>query len=347
MHGLSKNISMSINFDCVPNSNVEGGTERENPISLCGSIPTTGYEIINNCETPINSPGNYILNGNVDCDLIVSSSGVNINGNYCSLNGSINASGGSNNQSGHEINLSYITITGNVLSNGDDSITTLQGGNGGNISLIFSTIHGNVSSIGGLSTMDSMSSGGNGGTITIEDSIVLGSIYSKGGIGEFGVGFGGEIYLTNSTVTTISSEGNYSNGPWIGGAGGNISLTNSTATNLVASAGTGFNGDTGNGGNVTLTTSTVNSIITNGGDDGMFGNAGNGGNVIVNSSNVLSIISNGGNAAGGLQGNGGNVTFNPCPDPIPSVSVIGGINPFIPEETGENGTITPIDCHKP
>lgn len=192
---------------------------------VCGEISSTGYTAILNCDSPIEDGRDYILTNNLECSLTILSDNVNIQGNYCNLTGSIDASG--NHEEGYSnaysnLILSNINVGGNILLNGD-----YYTGRGGSLTLINSTAE-DIYSQGGNGYVDQGTSGGNAGVITLWNSNVS-DVYANGASG-FSGGKGGLIIVNNSrvgNVQAIGGVGGYNDdfgGAGSGGTGGNITL---------------------------------------------------------------------------------------------------------------------------
>ena len=179
---------------------------------------------------------------------------------------------------------------------------------------------------GGPSGLD----GNDGGTVMIKRSSIVGSIISAANATVTrNAGNGGNITIIDSNVSGAQAWGGtamaYSSpGVVRAGRGGDINVVNSKVDYIwtygyTASCPSGCPGSSvygGSAGNVTLTNSTTTQIWAYGASATCGGSCG--------------VV---------LSGNGGNVVFNPCPSPVPSVNVNrGGFN-------GTVGTITPSDCH--
>jgi hypothetical protein len=249
-------------------------------ISSCGTISTSGtYTLTSN-----------VTNGGT-C-FIIQTNGVTINGAGYTVTGSIDGSGGSE-QNGRNFTLSNITMTtGIVYSNGGADDDVDGGSNGGNITISSSTVPG-ISSQGSTDN-SGVNPSGNGGTITLTNVGTLNisgvNIYASGGVDSGGgSGSDGALYLNYGTlVTNISTNfsslsdlqlNNVSQGSWPGGAynplfPGNISSCGFIATsgvyNLTSSIGTGgdcivirASGVTINGGGFTV----AGHINGSGGDE--------------------------------------------------------------------------------
>jgi len=139
-------------------------------------------------------------------------------------------------------------------------------------------------------------------------------------ISTIGATNGGSLKLINSNVGSIDTYGGSGNG-------GNVELINSTVQ-VIRSYGSS---NLGNGGNIMLKDSIAYSINSSG---------ANGGNIVLINSTVTSFIHTPGfgSANAGL-GRGGNISFNPCPNLSPQVSVnVSGVNNAL------NGIVTPSNC---
>ncbi|MDD3084009.1 MAG: hypothetical protein PHP82_03230 [Candidatus ainarchaeum sp.] len=214
----------------------------------------------------------------------------------------------------------------------------------------------NFSSCGTLSVPD--------GNYVLENNIGFGSACIRIGANNIKISGGnntitGDINSTGSGVssyTGLKLENLILNGRVIstglggnGSTGGSVTATNCILSEIYTIAGGGSGWAGGAGGAVILNNSSARLINTKGGDGGYYypaNQAGPGGNVTINDSNILIIIAIGGIGSymGGVGGNGGEVTFNICPNPTPDVNVDGG---YGPGGYGTNGTITPSDCHDP
>ena len=137
--------------------------------------------------------------------------------------------------------------------------------------------------------------------------------FSLGGK-SFDGSFGGNIGITNSTISgSVTSDGGdsaYGNASHAG----SIIVSNSTISNPIsAKGGSTAVGAGGAGGSITVSTSTTSTMTASGGNGTTAG--GNGGDVTINVSNGIlstaSVVSNGGNATGcGDGGNGGLITLS-------------------------------------
>ncbi|MFA5126056.1 MAG: hypothetical protein WC462_03565 [archaeon] len=266
----------------------------------------------------------------------------------------INASGGST-----WYNTSYGGVGGTVtiMDSNVVTITTIGGfstysGNGGVVSITDSNVTSVITTGGGGTS--SVARSGEGGAVTISNSLV-GTIMANGGaLGYFNAKKGGAVTVTNgSIINTINTTGGnggqgYPTYGAAGGAGGAISVTDSNVDTLIAkggNAGRGHNAG-GAGGNVTLTNSNFLTVDASGGVGATIVDytaaGGAGGTVSVTDSNMSSIASTGGTslATGGI---GGSVTFNVCPEPVPTVTVTGGSG----SPAGLDGSINPDTCHDP
>jgi hypothetical protein len=322
--GITKIDKRTINLQCITGSvSTSGGKKVIGPIvdegdeiifGTCGSISTpAGYTVISSC-TDIILGGNYILTNNLDCslnDLTIAHDDVNINGNYCTITGNINASAsgnGVNAFTGLKINLT--NIIGSIESNGSNG--TGSGGNGGTVSLIDSNLTGTITSNGGVGDTDYDSEGscGSGGNISLEGSIV-GSIYSAGGSSGGGeaysdvdAGFSGSVSLLNSNVNSIELIGGSTNNG-NGGGSGSIDSTNSTIGTITSTGGSDHfsdivqGGRAGGSGLINLDDSHVTSVVSIGGSnytDPYYPGALSG-QVFVSNSTVGSITAVGGYGA--------------------------------------------------
>ncbi|MDD4250687.1 MAG: hypothetical protein PHX27_00665 [Candidatus ainarchaeum sp.] len=332
---------------------------------ICGSITLQElpeYVLLTNCEN-ITNDGNYLLDKNLNCtSLRITADDVTIHGNYCAINGNIDASN-ENENAQTKLTIEHATIDGNIIANENanqtsgtillnntttNNIITIgknndntTGGKSRNIILNTSKVIGTITSTGGIDP--NYEYGGSTGTITLTDSNVT-TITSKGGDGYDEGGNTGTINLTNSNVTTITSTGGTSTSG-SGGSTGTITLTHSNTTTIISTGGYGKGYNGGNSNTITLTNSDVTTINSTGGDSYYY-LAGNGANIIINNSTLDESISTRGGS--GIEeystgGNGGNVTFDPCPITKPTVTTTGGIGDY-GYDNGEDGTILPENC---
>ena len=198
---------------------------------------------------------------------------------------------------GGDVTLTFKNVNGNITAsagNGGyiyatyDSNGNLTGGKGGNVKLAFTNVvNGNI-------TADA----GNGGTIL-----------SHSTNGNSTSGAGGNVNLTftnvvNGNITADAGNGGFircysTNGNSTGGKGGNVKLafTNVVNGNITA--------DAGNGGTIFASISSGNAIGGNGGDVTLTFN-----DVVVTDSISLTSGTNGtGNGANSTPGKGGSVNF--------------------------------------
>ena len=185
---------------------------------------------------------------------------------------------------------------------------------------------------------------GSGGTVALADSDV-GSLINRGGYGQSGGG-GGPITISGSTITTIENYGIPTNYYISSGASaGPITISESVIGTILNSGGDAntsyYNG--GNGGDINADGSTITEIYANGGatPSAFNGGGGNGGDMIFSNTTITTIRSKGG-LSGDPGGDGGDLAFDPCPDPKPSVQNSGGAG----TPNGADGTIAPADCHQ-
>jgi hypothetical protein len=154
--------------------------------------------------------------------------------------------------------------------------------------------------------------------LTLKNGIIFGNVLLIGADNEGGFGFdGGNVVITNSTITSISSIGG--NGIYsYAGSSGTITVSDSTISTIIAIGGIG--GDLGgNGGLVTITNSNIVTINTTGGTAP--GGGGNGGTTIISNSNITTINAPGGPAEVGWGGNGGNVNITNSILNLSSISI--------------------------
>ncbi len=336
--GITQTEYRTINAQCVTNStpsNPDTVVEpiSDLPVSLCGAISTPiGYTEISSCPATISSAGNYILTTNLTCDLIIETDDVNINGNYCTLNGDVNASGQIIGENGYSnLYLESINILGGVYSKGSDGIET--GGEGGTIFILDTNISGQVSTIGGMSTMVEGSyeygGGGNGGALNIINSNLT-AVDTTGGINlrQYGEGGdGGNVVITNSTLTSLITSGGQDYFEYlVGGSIGNITITDSDLNSIIAN---GYNSYSSVG-TITINGSNISTINADGGN--LRGHAMFGANVIIIDSNLISITSSGGN--GNYQGGAGGV-ITLTNSLVSQLTATGGIGVEISAEGGE------------
>ncbi len=239
----------------------------------CGEIASIGTYTLSSTSTfSVGGPGNVCFNvtsgGNVGDTII--------DGNNRTVDGDIIGDGVNLGDPGHNFTLQNITVTGSVTSNGmagdTPSIPILpfsNGGNGGAISIINSTL--TVVSSNGGEANDGFQAG-NGGNIILSTSTAT-DIVSNGGVitgicasSGSGVGNGGVVSVSNSTLTSMSTNGGNSMVTCIsGGNGGTLIGLNSTVSSYNSNGGNGYgvgdlsvNSANGNGGSIVITTTVLN-----------------------------------------------------------------------------------------
>ena len=205
------------------------------------------------------------------------------------LSGGVSASGAGGNSGTATVTDS--SISGSITSNGGNTYSG-SGGTSGNITVSNSTITASITSQGGTSTQFT-GIVGNSGTISIEDSTIGASVNS------WGAASTGSITLTNSTADEVSSKGSQCGGINITSNAGTITLNESSSINNILSLGGNTCSCGGSTSLMTITSSTVlDEITATGGDPGGCG-CPVGGSVSL-------------------------ITFNPCPDPLPTLNLTAG-----------------------
>lgn len=311
------------------------------PLAQSFTNPFTSFANLSACPATLSVANSYnTLTQNIsyagNC-INVGANGVAIDGNGKTITGNISGSVTVKGASAYNFILNNLTLSGDVVSNGMGGLSGgygvdgQNGGNGGSVKIINSTVF-SLTSIGG--------SGGIAGQV------------ASGGIG----GNTGSVLILNSNVNSILLYGGGGGRAFYAGSGGStgtITIVNSTASSVSAFGGpggygidSGFDGYGGNIGLISVTDSTISTIDSSGGDVwGAYAmyrrSGGSAGNIELNNvSNLSSINAKGGDYTGdaiGAGGNGGSVIFNSCPEVMPSIDVSGGIG----SPAGNNGTITP------
>ena len=175
--------------------------------------------------------------------------------------------------------------------------------------------------------------------------ILMGNINANNGIAAY----------TGLSISNINMVGNVTatcdyNPNGAGCHGGSVTITNSTNIATVDVSGgygagidAGVDQKGGDGGSVTITNSSITTVNSNGGYASLWGAGGAGGTVAFTNSSVGTVSAYGGEPGAmeghGPGGDGGDVTFDVCPTPAPTVTVAGGTG-------GASGTITPSNCHQ-
>ncbi len=225
-----------------------------------------------------------------------------------STTSTISAIGASSNAGGSGGNINIINSTASSISVDGAGGITAGGGNGGTISINNSYITSTLSSKGGTGyggggpicgfMLSYGGQGGSGGTITVSNSRILSSITVIGANGGFGGGGpGGTITIVNSTTTSLTSDGAWTE------PGGDITVINSTLTTISSNGAAGGDYAGGHGGKVTIVNSNLTSINSNGGSGS---SGGSGAIVILNNSKVSSFV----NSNAGSGGGNGGVIYN-------------------------------------
>jgi len=161
-----------------------------------------------------------------------------------STTSTISAIGASSNAGGSGGNINIINSTASSISVDGAGGITAGGGNGGTISINNSYITSTLSSKGGTGyggggpicgfMLSYGGQGGSGGTITVSNSRILSSITVIGANGGFGGGGpGGTITIVNSTTTSLTSDGAWTE------PGGDITVINSTLTTISSNGAAG------------------------------------------------------------------------------------------------------------
>ena len=190
---------------------------------LVGHIYLDGeiFNPIYGCSVLTEEAGTYTLMGDIgssgEC-LIINANDVVIDGKGFTITGNVNGSGLYTAYRSYNFNLTNVTVTGSVTSDGEEGSAS-NGGNGGIINIIDST----TSSISANGGIPNGGIGGNGGTIIIINSNVS-TITANGGNGFDGdnlPGNGGTIWIwTPATYGTLSVAGG--TGPYGDGLIGHI-----------------------------------------------------------------------------------------------------------------------------
>ncbi len=170
---------------------------------------------INNCASELSTPGEtYILGSNIVGSCIVAANNIVIDGqDLYSISGNVSATTTPGIAGKNFIIQNVTNIGGNVTSVGYNEYVPpgyspdeyIAAKNGGNVTIIDSTVDGNVSTNGGDGTL---SADGNGGNVVITDSEVGGVITAYGGPGAVNSGDEGSLTLTdnNPTLTLLGSD---------------------------------------------------------------------------------------------------------------------------------------------
>jgi hypothetical protein len=231
------------------------------------------------------------------------------------------------------------TYINRINAKGGDAVS--RGGQGGNITIINSTVSGNINISGGFSGAGSGASTNNGGTIIVINSSIQGNISAYGGgtagAADYGAS-GGNITIFGSNVTNIFAHGGINGGTQFGGGtGGTVNITNAVIIGIYA-YGSNCSSGAGDGGKVTIVNSSAAVINTYGGySSGGGASKGNGGNVLIYNSNITTINNyGGGRTASAPAGNGGNISLINCAINLENISI--NISRGLNVAGGANGT---------
>jgi hypothetical protein len=193
------------NFSALSNLVLNGSSQGSfaggvyNPLSP-GNISSCGV---------ISSPGTYTLTTNISFSgfcFYVRTNGVTINGAGYTATGNISANGESE-QNGFDLNLSNINVIGSINTSGGSDDNSDGGHNGGDVSMSSSTIQGSITSNG---SEDNGAGGGNAGNVTLNSSSILNisdtNIELNGGADNGnGVGVNGTLSLNYDSLVTSGS----------------------------------------------------------------------------------------------------------------------------------------------
>ncbi|MDB5204566.1 MAG: hypothetical protein JWP09_594 [Candidatus Taylorbacteria bacterium] len=277
--------------------------------------------------------------GGGDC-LIITASGITINGGGHTITGNINASGvlRGDGDDGLAVQITNLTLNGDIIASGADGIAT-RAGSAGSVSISNTTVNGNIVATGGTGSSapnatsgDGASGdyGGNGGNVTLANhSKVTGTVSTYGGAGGNG-GMGANGSDATSADGVAGSDGapgtdcdpntNCNGGD---GSPGQDGTSGSPAGDGGAGGNGGNGGAGGNSGNINLDEgSTIGGQNLTGGYAGAPGAGGQGGA--------------GGSANGGPGGQGGRGGVHGCDYSDPE-NVVCGID-GAQGATGQNGS---------
>jgi hypothetical protein len=244
-HALGGTVTGNTTYYSYPNSasfrNISGDNNWNNVSNWfmfatttipLGRIPISGEDIVLFASTTLKS--------NLTNDIYMGVDDVALNGGYYTLTGNIYGNGAYGGFDAYDFNLLYITVTGTTSSMGGDGYSTIDGGNGGNIDVRYSTT-GVITVNGG----DPEHDGGDAGTIYVFNSIGIEpntNILAVGGAAAV-CGFGGsggnvtlqdtDQYVVNvqpgqDATATIAQGGGCANPP--SGSSGTYGQTSNTGT---------------------------------------------------------------------------------------------------------------------
>jgi len=353
--------SSSVHFsDCNTLSTTDGNYVLDNNIGsggTCLTITADNVKIYGN---------GFKITGKINASKSGDRAYTGLRINNLIVDGNVQASAETGYKNGGSVNIVNSTIR-TIDTSGHGGWNTGTGGAGGSVTITDSNIT-TIITMGGSGCY-----GGTSGAVIISNSTVL-EINTIGGEGSYAGAVGGAVTITNSNITTVTASGGASyyimgaaggvvivsdsnittidtsgkagiNGP-NGGAGGAVTISNSTITTINTTGASRYYAGAV-GGAVTITNSTITTITTTGGTGGTVNGTyvgGAGGAVAITNSAITTITTIGGAGATGKAGGaGGNVTFNVCPTPVPSVTVTGGSG----TPAGADGTISPSNCHNP
>jgi hypothetical protein len=204
-HELGGTVTGTISYYSYPNSvsfrNISGDNDWSNTSNWfrfvatttpLGRTPVTGEDIVLFASTTLKS--------NITNDLYIGSGSTTINGAFYTVTGSIYGNGAYHGNDAYNFNLDRIRVTGTTTATGGDGIPGIDGGNGGNINIQYSSTW--VVSVNGG---DPLHNGGDAGTIYAFNTIAIidnTPILAVGG-DSFGCGFGGN----GGNVTLVDTSG--------------------------------------------------------------------------------------------------------------------------------------------
>lgn len=332
--GVTQNAALTVDrMDVSLNSGNVTLTNVGNNVQTASANTSGAVSFTNNGALTFASNANGAVNVNNAGSLNIA--GINSNGGTITVNSSgnllvssaVTATETANglNASGAAISLEStagsLIVNAGIASNGYSSSGNSPQ-NGGSISL-----RGQDVAIGNGSAVSITANGIGGGNTTSTGG-------SAGSVSIVSTQAGGDIALTNTSITVNAGSGGYQTSGGAGGAAGTVTLTAAAggdislsggSINLNGASGAGTGGNAAGAGTLNLNASgggTVSasntSIYVNGGNGSGTGNGSNAGTVNTTGSTValsgtsiyLNGGSGGGTAAGGNGGNGGNLTLN-------------------------------------
>lgn len=157
-----------------------------------GRMPVTGEDIVLFATTTLKS--------NLTNNIYIGTNGLLINGGNFTLTGNIFGNGAYGGHDAYDFNLERIRVTGTTTSTGGDGTPSIDGGDGGNINIQYSSTY--VVSVNGG---DPLHNGGDAGTIYVYNTIATQEntpILAVGG-DSVGCGFGG----SGGNVTLVDTSG--------------------------------------------------------------------------------------------------------------------------------------------